>query len=444
MIGGGAGVAPSTITTGTGVVTALGVNTGSTGAFVVNGGALGTPSSGTVTNLTGTASININGTVGATTANTGAFTTLSASSTVSGTGFSNYLASPPAIGGTAANTGTFTTIALGGNTQNQQLGAGNASIMKNRIINGAMVIDQRNAGASVTVPATTVTYGVDRWAAYNSQASKFTMQQSSTAPVGFNNSLLITSSAATTVSASDYYQLQQKIEGYNFADLNWGTANAKTVTLSFWVQSSLTGTFGGSFQNNGSSRNYPFSYTITTANTWQQISVTIAGDTTGTWVGATNGIGVIVSFSLGMGSSNTNTAGSWYGTYYGAPTSSVNLVATNGATFYITGVQLEVGSSATGFEYRQYQQELALCQRYYQIVQTGAVARYSDSLLVGGFSYLVPARTIPTIVYSKIVGDGSGSVNQNRSPTAYMASCFQSGGTTSGDCFYQALISAEL
>jgi hypothetical protein len=235
---------------------------------------------------------------------------------------------------------------------------------KNRIINGAMVIDQR-AGGTYTVPATTVTYGLDRWAAYNSQASKFTMQQSSTAPVGFNNSLLITSSAATTVGASDYYQLQQKIEGYNFADFNWGTANAKTVTLSFWVQSSLTGTFGGSFQNNGSSRNYPFSYTITTANTWQQISVTIAGDTTGTWIGATNGIGVIVSFSLGMGSSNTNTAGAWYGTYYGAPTSSVNLVATNAATFYITGVQLEKGSTATSFDYRPYGTELALCQRYH-------------------------------------------------------------------------------
>jgi hypothetical protein len=116
VVGGGAGAAPSTITTGTGVATALAVNTGTSGAFVVNGGALGTPSSGTVTNLTGTASININGTVGATTANTGAFTTLSASSTVSGTGFSTYLASPPAIGGTAPAAGKFTTLEATGVT----------------------------------------------------------------------------------------------------------------------------------------------------------------------------------------------------------------------------------------------------------------------------------------------------------------------------------------
>jgi hypothetical protein len=335
---------------------------------------------------------------------------------------------------------------IGTSVAGSNIGAGNASIMKNRIINGAMVIDQRNAGASTT-PASNGLYTLDRWGISVSLGSKFSIQQNAgsvTPPVGFNNYLGLTSTSAYSVGVGENFAVTQAVEGYNFADLGWGTSNAKTVTLSFQVQSSLTGTFGGAILNSAQNRSYVFSYTISSANTWTYVTTTIAGDTTGTWVGATNGTGAYLFLTVGAGSNVSKTAGSWGAGYYVAPTGATSVVGTNGATFYITGVQLEVGSSATGFEYRQYQQELALCQRYYQIVQTGAVARYSDSLLVGGFSYLVPARTIPTVVYSKIIGDGSGSVNQNRSPTAYMASCFQSGGTTSGDCFYQALISAEL
>jgi hypothetical protein len=330
--------------------------------------------------------------------------------------------------------GTVNADVIQSSVANTSLGAGNASIMKNRIINGAMVIDQRNSGASVTVPATTVTYGVDRWCAFNSQASKFTMQQSSVAPVGFNNSLLITSSAATTVGASDYYQLQQRIEGYNVADLNWGTANAKTVTLSFWVNCSLTGTFGGTLANSATSRVYPFSYTISSANTWQQISVTIAGDTTGTWQ-TTNGIGLLVNFSMGMGTSNENTAGSWYGTYYGAPTGTVNLVATNTATFYITGVQLEVGSSATGFEYVNYQTSLANCQRYYTKFITGSSAycgfgsgiAYNSTTANITFNYPVTMRATPTAsLFSVGLFYGAAALTPITSISA------QYGGLTSG------------
>jgi hypothetical protein len=225
-----------------------------------------------------------------------------------------------------------------------------------------MVIDQRNVGASVT--PTSATYTLDRWKVGISQSSKFSVQQSTTAPVGFSNSFLATSTSAYTVGASEYFLIQQAIEGFNFADCGWGTANAKTVTLSFWVRSSLTGTFGGSLFNASLGRSYPYSYTISAANTWEQKSITIAGDTTGTWVGATNDVGVYVSFSLGSGSSVSGTAGSWSSTWYGSSTGATSVVGTNGATFYITGVQLEVGSSATGFEYRQYTTELALCQRY--------------------------------------------------------------------------------
>lgn len=266
------------------------------------------------------------------------------------------------------------------------LGAGNASIMKNRIINGAMVIDQRNAGASVT-PAQ-YAYGIDRWQFFISTANKYTVQQNAgsiTPPTGFSNYLGITSSSSYSVSSSDFFGVAQKIEGYNTSDLGWGTANAKTITLSFWVYSSLTGTFGGAIGNNqGSPRSYPFTYSIPVANTWTQISVTIPGDTTGTWIGATNGTGIQVIFGIGGGSSVSGTSGSWSSNSYLTSTGATSVVGTNGATFYITGVQLEVGSSATGFEYRQYGQELALCQRYCVAFDNRAGnAYYSFGIAIG-------------------------------------------------------------
>jgi len=256
-----------------------------------------------------------------------------------------------------------------------QIGSASSLGMRNRIINGGMTIDQRNAGASVINVAATATYAVDRWKYYGTSASKFTIQQNAgsiTPPVGYINYLGFTSSAATVVGTSDIYTFGQPIEGLNITDLAWGTANAKTVTLSFWVYSSLTGTFSGSLGNNAANRCYPFSYTISSANTWTQISLTIAGDTTGTWL-TTNAIGIQIWFNLGSGSTQLGTAGAWGSTFYYGATSSQSIIATNGATFYITGVQLEKASAATPFEYRQYGTELALCERYYEVY-------YSDSL----------------------------------------------------------------
>ena len=238
---------------------------------------------------------------------------------------------------------------------------------KNRIINGAMTFDQRNAGASVT--PTDGQYTLDRWASWASASSKYTVQQNAasvTPPAGFKNYLGVTSASSYSVSSSDYFAVAQYIEGYNSADLAWGTANAKTVTLSFWVRSSLTGTFGGCFSNGGYSRQYPFSYTISSANTWEQKTITVAGDTSGTWL-TTNSSGIRVVFSLGMGSSVSGTAGSWTASSFYSATGATSVVGTNGATFYITGVQLEVGSTATSFDARDYGRELMLCQRYYQV-----------------------------------------------------------------------------
>jgi len=243
----------------------------------------------------------------------------------------------------------------------------NSLSFRNRIINGAMVIDQRNAGTSVT--PTQGQYLVDRFNANLTQASKFTAQQNAgaiTPPTGFSKYLGVTSTSAYSVLTGDIFALQQLIEGFNFADMAWGTASASAVTLSFRVYSSLTGTFGGSLTNSGNSRSYPFTYTIPTANTWTTISITIAGDTSGTWVGATNGIGLAIWFSLGAGATYSGTAGSWSSNTYTSATGATSVVGTNGATFYITGVQLEKGSVATSFDYRPFGTELALCQRYYE------------------------------------------------------------------------------
>jgi hypothetical protein len=231
---------------------------------------------------------------------------------------------------------------------------------KNRIINGAMVINQR---------ATSITdagFVTDRWAYTPSLASKATISQdTSVYPTGFNASLKVLSSSAYTVGASELFIVRQAIEGFNVADLGWGFAGAQPVTISFWVRSSLTGTFGGAVENLGINRCYVFSYSIPTANTWTQITITIAGDTTGTW-NTTNDVGIRVSFGLGVGSSFSGTAGSWGSTRLFSATGAVSVVGTNGATFYITGVQLEKGSTATSFDYRPYGTELALCQRYYR------------------------------------------------------------------------------
>jgi hypothetical protein len=227
-----------------------------------------------------------------------------------------------------------------------------------------MVIDQRNAGASVT-QTTSVVYTVDRWSCYGSAASKFTVQRSTTTPAGFTNSLLVTSSSAYTVGASEFFFVQQVIEGNNIADLGWGTANAQAVTLSFQVRSSLTGTFGGTISNGATNRVYPFTYTISAANTVETKTVTIPGDTAGTWSTDTSG-GIVVNFNMGAGSSVSGAAGAWSGSTLRAPTGATSIVGTNGATWYITGVQLEAGTSATPFEYRDYGRELLMCQRYYE------------------------------------------------------------------------------
>jgi hypothetical protein len=272
-----------------------------------------------------------------------------------------------------------------------------------------MTIDQRNAGASVT-PVNTQ-YLLDRWAATLTQTSKYTVQQNAgavTPPTGFINYLGVTSSSAYSISAGDVFAVRQQIEGYNVADLGWGTVNAQTITLSFWVRSSLTGTFGAGLTNNGATRNYPFTYLISSANTWEYKTITVAGDTTGTWL-TDNGSGILLYFGLGAGSSFSSTANAWNGTTNAfIPTGAVSVVGTNGATFYITGVQLEKGSTATPFEFRSIGQELALCQRYYEVayilggMPVTITHAFTSGAAYGVYPFKVEKRATPT-------GSSSGS-----------------------------------
>lgn len=274
--------------------------------------------------------------------------------------------------------------------------------MRNRIINGDMRIDQRNAGASIA-NTTSNLYSVDRWAIFGSVATKFTAQQNAgsvTPPAGYTHYLGITSSSAYVVGASESFAVRQYVEGLNAADFGFGAAGAATITLSFWVRSSLTGSFGGSVYNSGASRIYPFTYSISSANTWEQKTVTIAGDTSGTWLKDTNS-GIGVQFSLGAGATVSGTAGAWTASAHLQPTGSTSVVGTNGATWYVTGVQLEAGSVATPFERRLYGQELALCQRYYQargFFHTGYNSA-SGTLDVDA-PFPVVMRTAPTITFS--------------------------------------------
>ncbi len=387
--------------------------------------------------------------IGATTPNSGAFTTLSASSTVSGAGFTSYLASPPAIGGTAPNTGAFTTLSASGaasfadgtsaapaitNTGDTNTGVyfpaadevavaaggtvaaafnSNGVFFRNRIINGDMRIDQRNAGASVTTSAGANVFCVDRWFGFATSPAVYTMQQDASAPAGFVNSVKVTvTTPDASLAASDFNSFRYIIEGLNVADLGWGSAGAQAVTISFWVRSSLTGTFTVGLRNSAVNRSYIATYAISSADTWEYKTITIPGDTTGTWL-TTNGVGIRLDWNLGSGSDYQGIAGSWTATNDLTTAGAVNVVGTNGATFYLTGVQLETGSVATPFERRPYGTELALCQRYYYRLTPGAVTQplafgSNSSTTISRATVMFPVemRVAPTAL------EQSGTANQ--------------------------------
>lgn len=284
---------------------------------------------------------------------------------------------------------------------------------KNRLINGAMTFAQRGSSpVSNAVASSTIKYNtLDRWGYWAGSVGYFYLEQSTVAPPGYTNSALITSGSATTVSSGVYATFSQRIEGYNVADLAWGTSSAQSVTVSFWVNCSVTGTFSGYVFNSGYSYCYPFTFTISSANTWVQITKTISGPTTGSW-NNTTGIGLEFGITLAAGSNFQATANAWTSTSYAISSpGSTNLLATNGATMYVTGVQLEAGSSATTFDYRDYTRELQLCQRYYYRIQAFSGTSGVNILTVNLYTYQsgyssimlpVAMRTNPTGSYSAV------------------------------------------
>jgi hypothetical protein len=308
-----------------------------------------------------------------------------------------------------------------------------SSVHRNRIINGAMTFDQRNAGASVSV-GTGSTYVLDRWVNFrDTSGGAYTVQQNAgsvTPPAGFTNYLGITVTTTDAFSsAGTQFNLTQYIEGFNAADLDFGKSTAKSITLSFWVRSSLTGTFAGGISNGAGDRSYVFTYTINSANTWEQKSVTIAGDTSGTWL-TTNGIGIRTIFSLGTGATFQNTAGAWAGSYVYNTSAAVKLLSTGDATFYITGVQLEVGTQATSFEYRQYQQELALCQRYFTFTtgdtQFPGAHAFSTNRVISAVFFPATMRAAPTATATGAITyfrDGTAQASSATGLTTTLSGC---------------------
>jgi len=302
---------------------------------------------------------------------------------------------------------------------------------RNRIFNGDMRIDQRNAGAAVSVNDAFL-YTLDRWQGGDASDGVFSVQQDASAPSGFSNSAKVTiTTADSSLSATQNAVFRQPIEGYNVSDFAWGTASARTVTLSFWVRSSLTGTFGGAIVNNGFDRSYPFSYTISVADTWEYKTVTITGDTSGTWL-TTNGRGLIVIFSLGSGSDLLGTAGAWVGANKQGVTGQTQIIGTLNATWYVTGVQLEVGTAATPFERRDYGRELVMCQRYCQKSYPTGTAPGTTS--IGGYAangglangtfncrssirFAAEMRVAPTLSYWDYVGNASRASSWNTGNT---------------------------
>ena len=297
----------------------------------------------------------------------------------------------------------------------------------NRIINGDMRIDQRNGGAS---GAATNVYTVDRWQYFGTQTGKGTWGRnlaSITGPAGFPYCLGYQSSSAYTPLAGDNFGLTQAIEADMASDFAWGTASAQPVTLSFWARHGVTGTFGGVIQNYSAAgpptRSYPFTYSIPTAATWTKIVITIPGDTAGTWVVSGSGGGLYIVFDLGSGATFRAPAGAWANGNFVGANGSVNLVANNGAGFFITGVKLEIGSVATPFNRQSLAKSLADCQRYFE----QGIATQGFYGLVGSFSYMmttfaVPKRANPTITYSNPAFGNATAIALNGA----MQNCFTS------------------
>ena len=312
-------------------------------------------------------------------------------------------------------------------------GTSNIERNRNLIINGAMQVSQR--GTSFTGHGAGVNYGIDRFFDFHNSDGAFTLsQETSVVPVGFSHALKVqTTTADASIAAGQRLILGQRLEGINVAHLNWGTSNAKTVTLSFYVRSSVTGTHGGAIGNGSDNRNYPFTYTISSADTWERKTITIPGDQTGTWA-TTSARSIQVTWGLGVGSTYSGTAGAWAaGDKNSATGATTAVIGTLNATWYLTGVKLEVGDTASDFEQLSFGEELQSCYRYYRVVgpygnpyQTNGVGYYISHAGSGmqnnenrvAIPYFETAfRSAPSITHVNYSNGGTGALTEFSSGT---------------------------
>ena len=272
---------------------------------------------------------------------------------------------------------------------------------RNMLINGAMQINQRGSG-TLTINSSSSQYPCDRWVSRGEGGSKtFTIEKTSIASSGqgIRNALKVTSSQAASVGSSDIFNVRQMIEGYNIQRLNLGEAGCASMALSFTAYSSVAGTHSGAIQNSAQNRSYPFTYTLV-ANTWTDVKITIPPITSGSFNEA-DGVGLRVVFDLGCGNNFRGTANQWNSAQDEGATGAVRILETNGATWYVTKVQLEEGTVATKFEKKLVSEELRNCRRYYYQPLT------SNNYIYGGrwgnnstnteVYYPVQMRATPTI-----------------------------------------------
>ena len=301
-----------------------------------------------------------------------------------------------------------------------------APVGKNLIINGDMRIDQRNA---TITPTSNDDFCVDRWSGREETDGAISMQQSTDAPAGFVNSLKVTvTTADASIASGQFTRIAQPIEGYNIADLNWGTADAQSVTLSFWIKSSVTGNFYGGIRNSAGNRAYVFSYSVSSASTWEKKTVTIAGDTTGTWL-TDNNKGIWLLYSIGTGTDFQGTAGAWQSANVWSVSGDNGVMGTLNATWYLTGVQLEANTTATPFEHLQYGQQLALCQRYYTKFTTtntystfGFGTAATNARMTTQYHFPTTMRAAPSTSYSGTLSVlyGTSRTNITSSPDSQL------------------------
>lgn len=284
--------------------------------------------------------------------------------------------------------------------------------IRNLIINGAMEVSQRTT--STTAATSGGAYGVDRWEAFASGGGAFTQEQSTTVPDNnFKNSVKLTvTTADSSIAAADYYAFNYNIEGNDIIRTGYGTSDAVSMTLSFRARSSVGGKYSVTVYNHNGSRGYLNTFDLV-ADTWKYVTLSFAGDTGGTW-NKDNSKGLVIRFDLGGGSNGNGTANQWTtsGSFAANHTSdSVKWISTNAATFNLTGVQLEVGNTATPFEHRSFGDELARCQRYLEVLEKasgesviGTGLAYSTTRLLVSHSFKVTKRSSPSLTV-----DGSAS-----------------------------------